>query len=48
MFEICLTCPDCGGYEWHRLEHAEPGEWCCANCGTVCTTEEMSAQAFQE
>ena len=47
MFEIYLTCPDCGGTEWRTLAQAEAGAWCCANCGTVCTIEEMSATALE-
>jgi transcription initiation factor TFIIIB Brf1 subunit/transcription initiation factor TFIIB len=47
MFEINLCCPDCGCYEWHTMQNLEPGEWCCANCGTVCTVDEMTAIAFE-
>ena len=46
MVEIIFCCPKCGGYRWHH--HAEAKEWCCDECGTVCTREEMTIENMEK
>lgn len=47
ILELNLCCPDCGGHEWHTMPNLKENEFCCANCGTVCTPEEMEYRAFK-
>lgn len=44
MFEINLTCPECGSFEWND---AENGVFECENCGHHCTFDQMEPQVFQ-
>ena len=45
IFNLSLCCPDCGGEVWHDMRELEEDEFCCCNCGTVCSIEEMLATA---
>lgn len=44
MFEINLTCPECGCFEW---DEAGSGVYECQECGRHCTFEQMEPQVFQ-
>ena len=43
MFEINLTCPNCGSFTW---ETGDAGTFICTDCGAVCKIEEMEHQCF--
>ena len=41
IYQFSLCCPDCGGEQWHDMPNLKSNEFCCCNCGTVCTIDEM-------
>ena len=46
-FEQIAPCPDCGRDEWEEGRpgmNLKPGEYCCTNCGSVYSLEELEAR----
>lgn len=45
MFEINLTCPVCGGFDWKNGKEGSES-FVCADCGTICKIGDMEYQCF--
>ena len=44
--EINLVCPVCGSYLWNETDDNDTPRFECAECGEICTAEQMDWRVF--